>query len=53
METVDPQIVDGLRGLLLLGMAVLAFREFRRIRAQINEKKDAERRRNQDQDGQG
>jgi hypothetical protein len=51
MNTVDPQIVDGLRVLLLLGMAVLAFREFKRIRAQINEKKDAERRRNEEQNG--
>ena len=53
MNTVDPQIVDGLRVLLLLGMALLAWREFRRIRAQINEKKDAERRAKEDQDGRG
>ena len=48
---VDSQIADLVRAVLLLGVAVLAFREFRRIRGEINERKDRERREKLDQDG--
>jgi len=48
---VDPQIAEVLRAVLLLGVALLAFREFRRIRGEINERKDRERRDKLDRDG--
>jgi hypothetical protein len=40
---VDGPVVDAIRAILLLGMALLAWREFRRIRAEIAEKKRRQR----------
>jgi hypothetical protein len=36
----DPRLVDGLQAILLLGMALLAWREFRAIRAKMKADKD-------------
>jgi hypothetical protein len=35
----DGPVADALRAILLLGMALLAWREFRRIRAEMAERK--------------
>ena len=35
----DGPVADAVRAILLLGMALLAWREFRRIRAEIAERK--------------
>jgi hypothetical protein len=40
---VDGALYDAIRAILLLGMAFLAWREFRRIRADVAERKRRER----------
>jgi hypothetical protein len=40
---VDGALYDAIRAILLLGMALLAWREFRRIRADIAERKRREK----------
>jgi hypothetical protein len=46
-QLVDPQLYDALRVVLLLGLALLAFRELRAIRAQMKRDKDQLRKRDQ------